>query len=100
MENEEAVSTATLDEMTRYGITKVSEDHYYHDGYHYMNLDDALAQASRGQSAADPHTTPEDLMARYGIVRRSIEYFRYGNFRYASLRDALSQARQHPPSAQ
>lgn len=98
MESEPALSAATLEEMSRFGIVRVTEDHYYHGGYHYLSLADAIAQASRGQSAPDPETAPDELMAQYGIVRRSADCFHYGNFRYGSLRDALAQARHHPSS--
>jgi hypothetical protein len=94
-EGEEGFVAATPDEeMIHYGITKTSEDHYYYGNYHYTNLADAIAQASREQSASDTLAAPEDLMARYGIMRRPVDVFRYRDFRYTSLGDALAQARQ------
>ncbi len=39
---------ATLEEtLNRHGITRVSVDHFYVGGFHYTNLDDAIAQAKR-----------------------------------------------------
>lgn len=44
---------ATMDEMlTKHGITRVSVDHFYTCGFHYTNLDDAIAQAKRSGSTS------------------------------------------------
>ena len=41
-------SEATLEEaLNKYGITRVSVDQFYTGGFHYTNLDDAIAQAKR-----------------------------------------------------
>ena len=41
-------SEAPLEEtLNKYGITRVSVDHFYTDGFHYTNLQDAIAQAKR-----------------------------------------------------
>lgn len=39
---------ASLDEtLVKHGITRVSVDHFYTGGFHYTNVDDAIAQAKR-----------------------------------------------------
>jgi hypothetical protein len=41
-------SEATLEEtLSKYGITRVPVDHFYSGGFHYTNLEDAIAQAKR-----------------------------------------------------
>lgn len=41
----------TLEEtLTKHGITRVSVDHFYTGGFHYTNLDDAIAQTRRAGS--------------------------------------------------
>ena len=42
---------ATLEEkLIKHGIERVSVDHFYTGGFHYTNLDDAIAQAKRADA--------------------------------------------------
>ena len=40
------------EQMARYGITRVHMDYFHVGKYRYTNLDDAIAEAERRQSAA------------------------------------------------
>ena len=46
------------EEMSKYGITKKSIDHFYYGEYQYTNLRDALAQAKRTVEAAETGDAP------------------------------------------
>lgn len=90
---------AEREDMEKYGIRKVTEDHFHVGGFHYTRLSDALAQSQRSDprvadamgapgSAEDP-----DALARHGIERRHLDRYLYGAFRYTKLQDALAQAK-------
>lgn len=51
-------SDTRIEEMTRYGITCVPVDNFYYRGFHYTNLNDAVAQATRDKAQAHH---PQDL---------------------------------------
>jgi len=40
------------EEMEKFGITRVRVDNFYYGGFHYTNLDDALAEARRHPPAS------------------------------------------------
>ena len=48
------VGQEAVEQMARYGITRVPADHFLCEGYRYTNLDDAIAQAKRRRPAVPP----------------------------------------------
>jgi hypothetical protein len=48
------VGQDAVEQMARYGITRVPADHFLCEGYRYANLDDAIAQAKRRRPAVPP----------------------------------------------
>ncbi len=97
--NQSAETRTEREDMEKYGIGKVVEDHFYVGDFHYTRLSDALAQSRRcDPRAADAIESPSsaedpDELARFGIERRHLNRYLYGNFRYTKLQDALAQAK-------
>lgn len=52
VEPSEASSQNDAEEMSKYGIRKVSIEYFYHGMYGYLDLKDAIAQARRELRAA------------------------------------------------
>ncbi|GAA0561503.1 hypothetical protein [Rhizomicrobium electricum] len=48
--SEQAGSDARIEEMTRFGIICVPVDNFYYRQFHYTNLKDAVAQATRDKA--------------------------------------------------
>src|SRR5215218_8801534 len=55
------VGQEAVEQMARYGITRVPADHFFYEGYRYTSLDDAIAQAKRRHLAV-----PQDGRERSG----------------------------------
>jgi hypothetical protein len=55
------VGDDAVEEMTKYGITRVPTDYFHYKGYRYTSLDDAIAQAKRQHPAV-----PSDGRERSG----------------------------------
>ena len=43
------VNPEAIEEMAKYGITRVPVDYFHYKEYRYTNLDDAIAQAKSGK---------------------------------------------------
>lgn len=56
-ETKKVDSGAWIEEMARYAITCVPVDNFYYREFHYTNLDDAIAQATR--DAAQPRLSSD-----------------------------------------
>jgi hypothetical protein len=48
-ESRPAISPGGPEEMARHGITRVPVDHFHYGKYRYTNLEDAVAEAKRGE---------------------------------------------------
>jgi len=51
IEKAETSSKPTEDELSKYGISRVSTDHFHYGNYKYTDLKDAVAQAKRDLKA-------------------------------------------------
>ena len=50
-EKAETSKKSTKDELSKYGISRVSTDHFHYENYKYTDLKDAIAQAKRDLKA-------------------------------------------------
>ena len=70
-ENHEELASAfgpdVTKEMVKFGITRVSIDHFHYKDFRYTNVKDAIAQAKRQQAGAVCRL-PENLF-RPGSIR-------------------------------
>ena len=93
-----ALRPEAAEEMAKYGITCVPVDYFHYGSFRYTNLEDAVAEAKRQQSAIDlgPAVSPEitEELAKYGITRAPVDYFYYGKYRYTNLEDAVAEAKR------
>ena len=62
-----AINPEAAEAMAKYGITRVPVDYFHYKEFRYTNLDDAIAQATRQNGAAnilDPKSSFRGLFRR------------------------------------
>ena len=52
--SQNAGNEARIENLARYGITRIPVDNFYYRGFHYTNLADAVAQAMRDEAQTGP----------------------------------------------
>ncbi len=73
------------------GIVNVPVEVFTCGGYRYSKLDDALAEARRQHSSANP-SREDTATDEPGIVRAMVDCFHFGEYRYSRIDDAIAQA--------